>query len=119
MVINRELNLFKIKNLSDQIFDYLNLTFYDIESQLDSKFTATKVKFNTFADKHFNNSIEDLLKESEIMKINFPEVSDKINETVCELKNQFEDIINNQSFDLSYIEKLKNNLNKYLDKFIV
>ena len=119
MVIERQISLFKIKDLSDQIFYYLSLTFYDAESQLDSKLNITKRKFETFADRHFKNSIEDLLNEADKIKLYFPEISEQIKETVKELRNKFENIINSENFDLSSIKKLKSNLNKYLDKIIV
>ncbi len=119
MIIQKELNLNKIKDLNDQIFDYLSLTFYDIDSQVDSRIDITRKKLTTFADTHFKNSIKDLLNEIEKIKNNFPEVSDKIRETVEELVNKFEKIINSENFDLSSLEKLKLNLNKYLDRIIV
>ena len=119
MVINRELNLFKIKDLSNQIFDYLSLTFYDIESQLDSKLNISKENFETFADKHFKNSIEDLLIESDKIRSNFPEISDQIKKTIDELRDKFDKIVKSEYFELSCIDKLKSNLNKYLDKIIV
>lgn len=119
MIIQKKLNLNKIKDLNNQIFDYLSLTFYDIDSQVDSRIDITRKKLTTFADNHFKNSIKDLLNEIEKINNNFPEVSDKIRETVEELVNKFEKIINNENFDLSSLEKLKLNLNKYLDRIIV
>lgn len=119
MVINKEFDVLKIKDLSNQIFDYLNLTFYDLESQLNTKIDQTKNQLETFADKHFRTSIEDLLFEVDKIKLIFPETANQIKEIANELKIKYEEIINSNYLDFSSIDKLKNNLNKYIDKIIV
>lgn len=119
MVIEKELSLLKIKELSNQIFDYFSLTFYDLESQLDSKLDLTKKNFETFADRHFISSIDELLIEADKIKKKFPDTFIQIKKTTNELRSKFDEIINRKLFDLSSIEKLKNNLNNYLDKMII
>jgi DNA-directed RNA polymerase specialized sigma subunit len=116
MVIQRELSLFRIKDLSNQIFDYLSLTFYDLETQLDSKLDLTKIKLDTFADKHFNGSIKDLLKEADQIKGNFPEIFEQIKETTNELRLKFDQIIDKEYIDFTYINKLRSDLNNYIEK---
>ena len=116
MVIQRDMNLLRIKDLSNQIFDYLSLTFYDLETQLDSKLDLTKIKLDTFADKHFNGSIKDLMTEADRIKANFPEIFDQIKDITNELIIKFEKIIGREKIDFTSINKLRLNLNSYIEK---
>ena len=52
-------NYSKLSDLCDQIFDYFNLTIYDFESKIDTKFSidVIKNKLETFSDKHFKSAL--------------------------------------------------------------
>ena len=77
----------KINDLCDQVFDYLHLTYYDLESKIDNELNINSIKnkFETFADKHFKSAIKEF--ENEIQ--------------------YFEQLINFKFFDTEIIDKLK------------
>ena len=54
----------KINDLCDQVFDYLHLTYYDLESKINNELNMNtiKSKFETFADKHFKSAIKEFEK---------------------------------------------------------
>ena len=60
----------KLYDLYDQIFDYFNLTVYDLESKIDTNLNikTIKNKLETFSDKHFKNALNDFNQEVKKIK---------------------------------------------------
>ena len=58
----------KLNDLCDQVFDYFQLAYYDLESKIDHELNISSIKnkFDTFADKHFKSAIKEF--ENEIHK---------------------------------------------------
>ena len=63
-----------LNDLCDQIFDYFNLTIYDLENKLDDQLSIEnfKNKLDTFADKHFKSALFDFDNEIQNLKSHFP-----------------------------------------------
>ena len=53
----------RIYDLYEQIFDYFLLTYYDLNSEIENKYSVYefKNKLETFADKHFLSAINDFM----------------------------------------------------------
>ena len=108
----------KLYDLYDQIFDYINLVIYDLESKLDTNFDYKMIKntLDTFADNHFKSALDEF--NSEILKIKnqIPEDFVKIEKLSNELKTYFNTFLEKKLFDDRKINDLKNSLKKCLDK---
>ena len=65
----------KLYDLYDQIFDYFNLTIYDLESKLDTNLNIKnfKNKLETFSDNHFKNALNEFNEEMSKLKDQIPE----------------------------------------------
>lgn len=113
-----KINLDKLYDLNNQIFDYLKLTAYDIETKLDNNLSlgSLKIKLETFADKHFRNSIDDFNQELLKFKNDFPEVFEKLDELTNDLKTYYKKIIDGSFLEFEKIQELKKTFNNYLDK---
>lgn len=113
-----KINLDKLYDLNNQIFDYLKLTAYDIETKLDNNLSlgSLKIKLETFADKHFRNSIHDFNQELLKFKNDFPEVFEKLDELTNDLKTYYKKIIDGSFLEFEKIQELKKTFNNYLDK---
>ena len=55
----------KLNDLCDQIFDYFNLTIYDLESKIGTPFSINNIKnkLETFSDKHFKSALIEFIDE--------------------------------------------------------
>ena len=113
-----KINLDKLYDLNNQIFDYLKLTAYDIETKLDNNLSlgSLKIKLETFADKHFRNSIDDFNQELLKFKNDSPEVFKKLDELTNDLKTYYKKIIDGSFLEFEKIQELKKVFNNYLDK---
>ena len=111
-------NYSKLNDLCDQIFDYFNLTIYDLENKLDDQLSIKnfKNKFDTFADKHFKSALLDFDNEIQNLKSHFPNELFQIEKLSEEIKKNFNDFLNKNILDADIItnlrERLKDNINK-------
>ena len=118
MNIVRIINSTKLYDLYDQIFDYINLVIYDLESKLDTNFDYKKIKskLETFADNHFKSALNEFNSEMLKLKDQIPDDFVKIDKLSNELKTYFNAFLEKKIFDDHKIEDLKNSLKKSLDK---
>ncbi len=112
------INISRLYDLYDQIFDYFHLTIYDLETNFDnsSSLKELKSKFNTFADKHFQSALSDFNKEISHLKSFFPNELFKIEKLTEEIKRNFNNYIDQKVFDQQTIANLKLSLNEQLKK---
>ena len=118
MNITLGINISRLYDLYDQIFDYFHLTIYDLETNFDnsSSLKELKNKFNTFADKHFRSALSDFNKEISHLKSFFPNELFKIEKLTEEIKRNFNNYIDQKVFDQQTIANLKLSLNEQLKK---
>jgi hypothetical protein len=112
------INISRLNDLYDQIFDYFHLTIYDLETNFDnsSSLKEFKSKFDTFADKHFQSALSDFNKEISRLKSFFPNELFKIEKLTEEIKRNFNNYIDQKVFDQQTIANLKLSLNEQLKK---
>ena len=112
------INISRLNDLYDQIFDYFHLTIYDLETNFDnsSSIKEFKSKFDTFADKHFQSALSDFNKEISRLKSFFPNELFKIEKLTEEIKRNFNNYIDQKVFDQQTIANLKLSLNEQLKK---
>jgi len=119
--VNTEINLKykKLDDLCEQIFDFLYLTYYDLESKIDNEinFREIKNKFNTFADKHFLSAIKDFENEIQSLKNRAPIEFIKLEIISSEIHQYFNQLVNNKIFDKAILFKLKLKAKEILNKF--
>ena len=108
----------KLYDLYDQIFDYFNLTVYDLESKIDTNLNikTIKNKLETFSDKHFKNALNEFNQEINKFKDQIPEDFLKIENISKEIRQTFNDFIDQKFFEDETINILKINLKKSIDK---
>ena len=118
MNINLGINISRLNDLYDQIFDYFHLTIYDLETNFDnsSSIKEFKSKFDTFADKHFQSALSDFNKEISRLKNFFPNELFKIEKLTEEIKRNFNNYIDQKVFDQQTIANLKLSLSEQLKK---
>ena len=118
MNLSLNINISKINDLYDQIFDYFHLTIYDLETNFDSssKLKEFKNKLDTFSDKHFRGALCDFNKEISNLKNLFPNELFKIEKLTEEIKRNFNNYIDQKIFDQQTIANLKFNLSQQLKK---
>ena len=118
MNIVRMIDNTKLYDLYDQIFDYINLVIYDLESKLDTNFDYKMIKntLDTFADNHFKSALDEFNSELLKVKNQIPEDFVKIEKLSNELKTYFNTFLEKKLFDDRKINDLKNSLKKCLDK---
>ena len=112
------INISRLYDLYDQIFDYFHLTIYDLETNFDnsSSLKEFKSQFDTFADKHFQSALSDFNKEISHLKSFFPNELFKIEKLTEEIKRNFNNYIDQKVFDQQTIVNLKLSLNEQLKK---
>ena len=110
-------NYTKLNDLCDQIFDYFNLTIYDLENKLDDQLSIEnfKNKLDTFADKHFKSALFDFDNEIQNLKSHFPNELFQIENLLEEINKNFNDFLNKNILDLDIIAKLKERLKNNID----
>ena len=118
MNITLGINISRLNDLFDQIFDYFHLTIYDLETNFDnsSSLKEFKSKFDTFADKHFQSALSDFNKEISRLKSFFPNELFKIEKLTEEIKRNFNNYIDQKVFDQQTIANLKLSLSEQLKK---
>tara|TARA_B100000965_G_C19538560_1_gene734535 strand:- start:464 stop:844 length:381 start_codon:yes stop_codon:yes gene_type:complete len=111
-------NYLKLNDLCDQIFDYFNLTIYDLENKLDNQLSIEKFKnkLDTFADMHFKSALLDFNNEIQNLKDHFPKELFQLENISEEIKRNFNDLLDNKIFDMDIISNLKERLKDSLNK---
>ena len=114
-------NYSKLNDLCDQIFDYFNLTIYDLENKFDGELSIGnfKNKLDTFADKHFKSALFDFDNEIQNLKSRFPNELFQIENLLEEINKNFNDFLNKNILDLGIIAKLKERLKDNIDNIKV
>tara|TARA_B100001057_G_C22696503_1_gene889944 strand:+ start:284 stop:655 length:372 start_codon:yes stop_codon:yes gene_type:complete len=114
-------NYTKLNDLCDQIFDYFNLTVYDLENKLDGQISIKnfKNKLDTFADKHFKSALLDFDNEIQNLKAHFPNELFQIEKLSEEIKKNFYDFLNKNILDVDIIASLKKRLKDNINKIKV
>jgi len=112
------MNISRLNDLYDQIFDYFHLTIYDLETNFDNSYSLKefKSKFDTFSDKHFRSALSDFNKEISYLKSFFPNELFQIEKLTEEIKKSFNNYIDQKVFDQESIANLKLSLSEQLKK---
>ena len=107
----------KLYDLYDQIFDYFNLTVYDLESKIDTNLNikTIKNKLETFSDKHFKNALNDFNQEVKKLKNHIPDDFLKIEQISYEIKQSYNKFLEQNFFDYESLNILKNKLKSNID----
>ena len=118
MNLNLSINISRLNDLYDQIFDYFHLTIYDLETNFDNSYSLKefKSKFDTFSDKHFRSALSDFNKEISYLKSFFPNELFQIEKLTEEIKKNFNNYIDQKVFDQVSIANLKLSLSEQLKK---
>ena len=118
MNITLGINISRLNDLYDQIFDYFHLTIYDLETNFDNSYSLKefKSKFDTFSDKHFRSALSDFNKEISYLKSFFPNELFQIEKLTEEIKKNFNNYIDQKVFDQESIANLKLSLSEQLKK---
>tara|TARA_B100001059_G_scaffold48480_1_gene41506 strand:- start:112 stop:480 length:369 start_codon:yes stop_codon:yes gene_type:complete len=105
-------NYAKLNDLCDQIFDYFNLTIYDLESKIDTTFSINNIKnkLETFSDKHFKSALIEFTNEIQNLKKQFPNQFYQLEMIIEEIKSSFNDMLNKNIIDDNIIFQLQNRL---------
>ena len=110
-----------LNDLCDQIFDYFNLTVYDLENRLDNQLSIEKFKItlDTFSDKHFKSALNDFNREIQNLKIKFPQELFQLEKISDEIKKNFNDLVEKRIMDMNIINNLKKCLKYNLKKIMI
>ena len=102
----------KLNDLCDQIFDYFNLTIYDLESKIDTTFSINNIKnkLETFSDKHFKSALVEFTNEIQNLKKQFPDQFYQLEIIIEEVKSNFNNMLNKNILDNTKIFQLQNRL---------
>jgi len=102
----------KLNDLCDQIFDYFNLTIYDLESKIDTTFSINDIKnkLETFSDKHFKSALKEFSNEIQNLKKQFPNQFCQLEMIIEEVKSNFNDLLDKNILDNTIIFQLQNRL---------
>ena len=94
------------------------MTVYDLESKIDTNLNikTIKNKLETFSDKHFKNALNEFNQEINKLKDQIPEDFLKIENISKEIRQTFNDFIDQKFFEDETINILKINLKKSIDK---
>lgn len=118
MNIALNLNINKLNDLCDQIFDYFHLVYYDLETKIDNELNINsfKNKFETFADKHFKSAIKDFENEIQNLKNKSPHELIKLEKISSELNQYYNQLINYKIFDSELLLKLRKKAKESLSR---
>ena len=113
-----DLKFEKLNDLCDQVFDYFNLTYYDLESKIDNELNidSIKSKLDTFADKHFKSAIKDFENEIQYLKNKSPNELIKLEKISSEIHQYFNQLVNHKFFDSELLLKLRKKAKESLSK---
>tara|TARA_B100000674_G_C37603579_1_gene806481 strand:- start:379 stop:747 length:369 start_codon:yes stop_codon:yes gene_type:complete len=111
-------NYEKLYDLCDQIFDYFQLTFYDFETAINANLSINmfKDKLETFSDKHFRSALKEFNFEIQNLKNKFPNELIQLENLSTEIRENFNQLINDRFFDLDIIIDLRNRFEESLSK---
>ena len=109
----------KLNDLCDQIFDFLYLTYYDLESKIDNELDIKRIKskFKTFSNKHFLSAIKDFENEIQSLKNRAPVELTKLEIISSEIHQYFNKLVDDNIFDGAVLFKLKLKTKEILNKF--
>ena len=118
MNFSKVINCAKLYDLYEQIFDYFNLTIYDLESCIDTNLSIEKIKnkLETFSDNHFKNALNEFNEEIRRIKNYLPDELSKIEKLSDDLKYDFNTFLDKNFIDFEKVASLKNNLKISIDK---
>ena len=118
MNFSKVINCAKLYDLYEQIFDYFNLTIYDLESCIDTNLNIKKIKnkLETFSDKHFKNALSEFNEEIGRIKNYLPDELSKIEKLSDDLKYDFNTFLDKNFIDFEKVASLKNSFKISIDK---
>jgi len=118
MNFSKVINCAKLYDLYEQIFDYFNLTIYDLESCIDTNLSIEKIKnkLETFSDNHFKNALNEFNEEIRRIKNYLPDELSKIEKLSDDLKYDFNTFLDKNFIDFEKVASLKNNFKISIDK---
>ena len=118
MNFSKVINCAKLYDLYEQIFDYFNLTIYDLESCIDTNLSIEKIKnkLETFSDNHFKNALNEFNEEIRRIKNYLPDELSKIEKLSDDLKFNFNTFLDKNFIDFEKVSSLKNNFKISIDK---
>ena len=118
MNFSKVINCAKLYDLYEQIFDYFNLTIYDLESCIDTNLSIEKIKnkLETFSDNHFKNALNEFNEEIRRIKNYLPEELSKIEKLSDDLKFYFNTFLDKNFIDYEKVASLKGNFKISIDK---
>ena len=118
MNFSKVINCAKLYDLYEQIFDYFNLTIYDLESCIDTNLGIENIKnkLETFSDNHFKNALNEFNEEIRRIKNYLPDELSKIEKLSDDLKFYFNTFLDKNFIDFEKVESLKSNLKISIDK---
>ena len=118
MNFSKVINCSKLYDLYEQIFDYFNLTIYDLESCIDTNLSIEKIKnkLETFSDNHFKNALNEFNEEIRRIKNYLPEELSKIEKLSDDLKFNFNTFLDKNFIDFEKVASLKSNFKISIDK---
>ena len=112
MNLSIKYNHTKLNDTCDPIFEYFNLTIYDLESKIDTTFSINNIKnkLETFSDKHFKSALVEFTNEMQNLKKQFPDQFYQLELIIEEVKSNFNDMLNKNILDNTTIFQLQNRL---------
>lgn len=118
MNISLNIKYERLNDLCDQVFDYLHLVYYDLESKIDNDLNINNIKnkFETFADKHFKSAIKEFENEIQYLKNKSPKELMNLEKISSEMNQYFYQLINYKLFNGETIKKLKIKAKENLSK---
>ena len=118
MNFSKVINCAKLYDLYEQIFDYFNLTIYDLESCIDTNLSIEKIKnkLETFSDNHFKSALNEFNEEIRRIKNYLPDELSKIENLSDDLKFYFNTFLDKNFIDLEKVASLKSNFKISIDK---
>ena len=118
MNFSKVINCAKLYDLYEQVFDYFNLTIYDLESCIDTNLSIEKIKnkLETFSDNHFKNALNEFNEEIRRIKNYLPDELSKIEKLSDDLKFNFNTFLDKNFIDFEKVASLKNNFKISIDK---
>ena len=118
MNFSKVINCAKLYDLYEQIFDYFNLTIYDLESCIDTNLSIEKIKnkLETFSDNHFKSALNEFNEEIRRIKNYLPDELSKIENLSDDLKFYFNTFLDKNFIDFEKVASLKSNFKISIDK---
>lgn len=113
-----DLKFKKLNDLCDQVFDYFHLAIYDLDSKIDNELNINtiKIKFETFADKHFKSAISEFENEIQKLKNHFPKELIKLEKISSEVRGNFNSLVDYNFSNYEMISSLRSKVKDILVK---